>query len=109
MKDLNQVFKDMDKVFKDTEYAFKKVDADMDHIFKRMDKIFEDMERVTGVTKTKEVSMWKPWFAWRPVTIKGKRIWLKKVYRRKTNTYVNYDDWARYEYGDIFDIIKEEK
>jgi hypothetical protein len=52
---------------------------------------------------------WKPWFAWHPVRIKGKWYWLTQVYRRKTNTYVNYDDWARYEYGDDFDLLKESK
>jgi hypothetical protein len=52
---------------------------------------------------------WKPWFAWRPVkTIKGKRVWMEKIYRRCINTYVDMDDWKRYEYGDIFDILKEE-
>lgn len=51
---------------------------------------------------------WKPWFAWRPVKIHGKRIWLKTVYRRCINTYVDTDDWKWYEYGDIFDIIKED-
>lgn len=106
MTDLNKVFKDMDKVFKDTERVFKQVDSDMDKIFKDMDQIFKDIKNVARKT---EVGPWKSWFAWRPVTIKSKRVWMKKVYRRKINTYVDHDNWARYEYGDIFDIIKETK
>ena len=51
---------------------------------------------------------WQPWFAWRPVTIHGRRVWLKKVYRRWINTYVDMEDWTRYEYGTIFDVIKDE-
>lgn len=50
---------------------------------------------------------WKKWFAWYPVKVHGKRTWLKTVYRRKINTYVDMDDWARYEYGTIFDVITE--
>lgn len=52
------------------------------------------------------VGKWKPWFAWRPVKIHGKRIWLKVIYRRCINTYVDMDDWSRYEYGTLFDVIK---
>ena len=52
---------------------------------------------------------WKSWYAWRPVCIKGKWYWFTKVYRRKTNSYVNHDDWAQYEYGDDFDMLKELK
>ena len=54
-------------------------------------------------------SSWEPWFAWKPVdTVSNKRVWFKKIYRRVVNTYVDYDDWKRYEYGDMFDILKEE-
>lgn len=49
--------------------------------------------------------MWKKWFAWYPVKVHGKRVWLTTIYRRKTNTYVDMDDWVRYEYGTIFDIL----
>lgn len=107
MKEFDKVFKDMEKAFEDTDRAFKKVDADMDHVFKRMDKIFEEMENITNVARKREVGRWKEWYAWRPVKIKGKSIWLKKVYRRSINTYVDHDNWTRYEYGDIFDVLKE--
>ena len=53
-----------------------------------------------------EVLPWTKWFAWRPVTVYGKRVWLKTVYRRCINTYVDMDDWNRYEYGTIFDVLK---
>jgi hypothetical protein len=48
---------------------------------------------------------WAKWFAWRPVQVKGRWTWLKPVYRRRTNGYVNHDDWADYEYGTIFDVL----
>ena len=55
-----------------------------------------------------KVMPWTIWFAWRPVTtINKERIWLKKIYRRQINTYVDMEDWSRYEYGNMFDILKE--
>jgi hypothetical protein len=59
------------------------------------------------VARKIEVSPWQSWFAWRPVKIHGQRKWLKTVYRRCINTYVDMDDWKRYEYGTIFDVIKD--
>ena len=50
---------------------------------------------------------WKQWFAWYPVKVHGKHVWLKTVYRRWINTYVDMDDWTRYEYGTVFDILKD--
>lgn len=55
------------------------------------------------------MSAWQPWFAWRPVNINGKYVWLKSIYRRCINTYVDYDDWQRYEYGTVFDILQDEQ
>ena len=46
---------------------------------------------------------WEEWFAWRPVKVHGEWVWMETVYRRCLNTYVDYDDWKRYEYGNIFD------
>lgn len=60
-----------------------------------------------GLYRKRIYGDWKPWFAWRPVKINGQRIWLKTVYRRCINTYVDMDDWSRYEYGTIFDIVKQ--
>ena len=63
---------------------------------------------IGNVYRKVEVLPWKPWFAWRPVKIHSERVWLETVYRRKINTYVDMDDWARYEYGTLFDVIKGE-
>lgn len=63
----------------------------------------------TFVARKVVVDPWKPWFAWRPVNLRGKRIWMRKIYRRCINTYVDHDNWKRYEYGDIFDVLKEER
>ncbi len=54
-----------------------------------------------------EYSSWEKWFAWYPVQLHEKRVWFKTVYRRCVNSYVDHDNWKRYEYGTIFDIIKE--
>ena len=50
---------------------------------------------------------WEKWFAWYPVKIHSRRVWLKTVYRRSIHSYADLDDWQRYEYGTIFDILKE--
>ena len=60
----------------------------------------------TFVPRKQEIGVWQEWFAWRPVKVKGKRVWLKKVFRRCINTYVDHDDWKRYEYGTAFDVIR---
>lgn len=60
----------------------------------------------TYVARKTEIAPWQPWFAWRPVKVNSQRIWMKKIFRRKINTYVDMDDWSRYEYGTIFDVIK---
>jgi hypothetical protein len=52
---------------------------------------------------------WEKWFAWRPVKIHGRYVWFRTVYRRCINSYVDMDDWSRYEYGTIFDVIKGEE
>lgn len=48
---------------------------------------------------------WEKWFAWYPVKVHGRRTWLKTVYRRSIISYVDMDDWSRYEYGTIFDVL----
>lgn len=63
---------------------------------------------IGNVARKIEMSPWTIWFAWRPVnTINDERVWGKRIYRRKINTYVDMDDWSRYEYGNMFDILKE--
>ena len=58
------------------------------------------------VPRRTELGAWQEWYAWRPVKMKGKYVWLKKIYRRCINTYVDHDDWKRYDYGTAFDVIK---
>ncbi len=53
------------------------------------------------------VRPWEQWFAWYPVKVHNERVWLKTVYRRCINTYVDMDNWKRYEYGDVFDLLKD--
>lgn len=93
MNDYDNVFKEMDKVFKEVDKVFKQVDS--------------IMVQATVVARKQEAGPWRPWFAWHPVKLHGKRVWMKKVYRRCINTYVDMDDWKRYEYGNIFDVIKD--
>ena len=51
---------------------------------------------------------WTVWFAWRPVkTISGKWVFWQYVYRKIGNTYVDYDNWTWYYYGDDFDILRD--
>ena len=73
----------------------------------------EEMYDGTGyqggnIYRKRTFSEWEEWFAWRPVKVKGKRVWLKKVFRRCINTYVDHDDWKRYEYGTAFDVIRND-
>jgi len=63
---------------------------------------------IGNVARKIEIESWHIWFAWKPVTtINGERVWLKKIYRRQIVSYVDMDDWMHYEYGNIFDIIKQ--
>jgi len=67
---------------------------------------WDDNVQAGPVARKIEVGKWRPWFAWRPVKIHGKRVWCTTIYRRCINTYVDQDDWSRYEYGTLFDVIK---
>lgn len=93
--------KAMDDIFNEADKLFK----EMDKVFKQVDKTMEEAFVQQGPV---EREPWKAWFAWRPVKIKGKYKWFKVVYRREIpKTYVDYDDWTRYEYGDLFDAIRD--
>jgi len=70
--------------------------------------LFDGDWGTTYVARKIETGPWQQWFAWRPVKIKGERVWLEKICRRKINTYVDHDDWARYEYGTLFDVLRNE-
>lgn len=73
----------------------------------RLNEMWDDDDAGAWVPR-ENTPPWTEWFAWRPVCVKGKWTWLKKVYRRSTNTYVNHDDWQQYEYGTVFDVLKNE-
>ena len=67
-----------------------------------------DMPKWDGTVFRKIVpGPWKQWFAWYPVKVHGQRVWLKTVCRRKTNVYVDAEGWTRYEYGTVFDLLKD--
>jgi hypothetical protein len=62
---------------------------------------------IGNVARKIKMAPWTIWFAWHPVyTVNNERVWGKRIYRRKINTYVDHDDWSRYEYGNMFDILK---
>lgn len=103
MKDLDKVFKDMDRIFKDVDSAFKKVDQDINRVFKQMEKIVEQAEAQVGPLQ----EPWQKWFAWHPVTIKGKRRWMTSVYRRTRLKFGDPRMFHEWEYGDMFDVLKE--
>jgi hypothetical protein len=49
---------------------------------------------------------WEPVFAWRPIRdIHGRRLWLKRVFRREKNVYV----WPPqgWEYGTTLDVLRD--
>jgi hypothetical protein len=52
---------------------------------------------------------WRQVFAWRPVNINGKSKWLTKVWRRRIETWSDPDDLRVYEYGTVFDVIRDDK
>jgi len=52
---------------------------------------------------------WEPWFAWYPVQVHGKRKWMTKVWRRVHMRREDMTLYADYEYGNVFDVIKDEE
>lgn len=94
-KDYNQdLWVQVEKVFNET-----------DKIFKQVHKIMDEVQQ-GPMSEIKEP--WEKWFAWHPVTIKGKRRWLKTVYRRTKLKFGDPRIFREWEYGDIFDVIKGE-
>lgn len=81
---------------------FNKVDAKW---WRSYNKKMEELDDI--IARKIDVSSWEEWFAWRPVKVNGKRVWLKRVYRRDLNTPVEFDNWRKYDYGTIFDVIKD--
>lgn len=93
-KELDRLFKDMDQIFKEVDNVFKQVD-------KKMEEAFEQ------VLQEAKPEPWEKWFAWHPVTIKGKRRWMKTVYRRTKLKFGDQRLNREWEYGDMFDVLKE--
>jgi hypothetical protein len=72
-----------------------------------MDEMFEGFVNGGPIARKIIKGAWRPWFAWRPVKIQGRRTWMTTVYRRTIDTYVDTNVWQRYEYGTLFDLLKE--
>lgn len=50
---------------------------------------------------------WEEWYAWHPVTdIHGQRHWRTMVYRTVANTYADCEDYTKYHYGNLFDVLE---
>jgi len=58
---------------------------------------------------TKQVkNPWEDWWAWHPVTtISGYRVWLKPICRRVKMKYGDQRLHAEWEYGTVFDVLKD--
>ena len=50
---------------------------------------------------------WKPWFAWYPIIYEGKTVWLEKIYRRQSNGWVSTVYVPKYQYTDLFGMMKK--
>lgn len=55
------------------------------------------------------ISPWNKWFAWYPVKLNDKRVWLKTVYRRdfSRHTMAGSKYWT--EYKSLFDILTDDE
>lgn len=60
-----------------------------------------------GVYRKRIYGDWEPWFAWHPVKIHDRRVWMRTVYRRSVQSFVDTEEWQSYQYGTIFDIVKQ--
>lgn len=50
---------------------------------------------------------WYKWFAWHPVNVKGKKVWLRYIYRTKRLRVLGIQNVRQvWVYGDIFDVLK---
>ena len=55
------------------------------------------------------VDKWQKTFAILPKrTISGRIVWLKPIYRRRVWIYTGFIDEPDVQYGDLFDILKDE-
>lgn len=100
-------FQDLEDAFKSVDRSFKKVDQDMTKIFSDMNRVFDRMSSSMDKASSPKRYPWEKWFAWYPVKVKGKVQWMKYVYRRINMKYSNSRMKNQWEYGDMFDILKE--
>jgi hypothetical protein len=70
--------------------------------------MFDGMWGTNYVPRKVVVEPWTKWFAWYPIKLHGRRVWLKIIYRRCVVTFIDTNEWSKYEYGTLFDIIKGE-
>ena len=53
---------------------------------------------------------WEKWFAWHPIKIDNKYRWMTTVYRRELKVFGDQRLAPPiYEYGTLFDVLKEDK
>lgn len=103
----------MDKNIKDMERALNAVFDQADQTFKSVDKLFKTLEQHMDEVMTSPESKgeWETWFAWYPVKdLHGKKHWFKKVYRRYSWAKSTEQPFGKgYDYGTIFDVLKDTK
>lgn len=49
---------------------------------------------------------WRKWFAWHPVKLHGKKVWLQYVFRRQIGYIRSHGEPQWFEYGTLFDVLK---
>lgn len=63
----------------------------------------------TFIARKIVISSWEKWFAWRPIKMQHKKVWLKYVYRRSFISYFDLDNHVHYEYGTLIDVLRNTK
>jgi hypothetical protein len=63
-------------------------------------------EEGLDIAPDKKKPVWEKWFAWKPVRVHGKLVWLRTVYRTFGYDYLH---GLRYipRYGTILDVLKD--
>jgi hypothetical protein len=108
MNDFDKMFADADRVLKDMDKMMKQMDADMEASIRELNLRTEEL--IKEARKMKQAFTWS---AWEPVKLKWpKRInqrWCwpgDTVYRRERIQGLTGS--GIYEYGDEFNILKEQ-
>lgn len=61
-----------------------------------------------GFVYSTKVLPWRKVFLWVPTNVKGKSRWLTHVYVRETVYREDMDFHSTYEYGNLFDVLKDD-